>query len=551
MSAARRQSPMLRGRSIFQQLSNSSFGTFRKVLEGLDGVDMKDFNLPEVIVIGAESSGKSSLLEAITKCPVFPRNRSMCTRMPIRLKLTNANSGAGEDEVTITYGNERHVNLTTDGILELVESIMNQLPSDEISDTELVIDIKQPNIPTFTFIDLPGIRSFPAQLARDTVKLVNKYLDRQNTLVICVVPAPTQRLTAVQALGMIHDKGKAEQTVVALTMTDRVNIENFHELVLDRITGRSDELRGTGLQDCIAIVNRSDEDAWTLEEVDREEALWFENTIAQQHIPVAEVRDNLSLYSLVRKIDALYHHFICRTWKPAALQKLDELRQTQEQKRKVLGPAPEVVTVSVLRSELLALLRDSWLPMPHVLGPEVSDVLANLLCTSWGSRAWADGLQTLQQQFDDWVEQTDGSTLLAEEVQAMLACAFNADTEMKTERFEAARIAVLEHAKKTRQDRLHTLMPLIHQYIVISFDKMHGMEVTELPSLIPCIQRDIKGLVVVKILLPVLESVGKVSLEGKIIENNHYKDQRRDLVELVKKQEHASSVISNIEDSAI
>jgi len=162
---------MLRGRSIFQQLSNSSFGTFRKVLEGLDGVDMKDFNLPEVIVIGAESSGKSSLLEAITKCPVFPRNRSMCTRMPIRLKLTNANSGAGEDEVTITYGNERHVNLTTDGILELVESIMNQLPSDEISDTELVIDIKQPNIPTFTFIDLPGIRSFPAQLARDTVDM--------------------------------------------------------------------------------------------------------------------------------------------------------------------------------------------------------------------------------------------------------------------------------------------------------------------------------------------------------------------------------------------
>lgn len=51
-----------------------------------------DFKLPEVVVVGSESSGKSSLLENITKCEIFPRDRSQCTRAPIRFKLMQVRS---------------------------------------------------------------------------------------------------------------------------------------------------------------------------------------------------------------------------------------------------------------------------------------------------------------------------------------------------------------------------------------------------------------------------------------------------------------------------
>lgn len=44
--------------------------------------------LPQIVVIGDECAGKSSLLESITKCSVFPRDERVCTRMPIRLRLT-------------------------------------------------------------------------------------------------------------------------------------------------------------------------------------------------------------------------------------------------------------------------------------------------------------------------------------------------------------------------------------------------------------------------------------------------------------------------------
>ncbi len=46
----------------------------------------------KVIVIGAESAGKSSLLENIIKYLIFPRNSNICMKQPIHFKLnTNTN----------------------------------------------------------------------------------------------------------------------------------------------------------------------------------------------------------------------------------------------------------------------------------------------------------------------------------------------------------------------------------------------------------------------------------------------------------------------------
>ena len=47
---------------------------------------------PEIVVVGEESTGKSSVLERIVGLPLLPRGSDLVTRMPIRLRLGHLSS---------------------------------------------------------------------------------------------------------------------------------------------------------------------------------------------------------------------------------------------------------------------------------------------------------------------------------------------------------------------------------------------------------------------------------------------------------------------------
>lgn len=53
--------------------------------------------LPQVAVVGSQSSGKSSVLEALVGRDFLPRGNDICTRRPLMLQLVRV-SGAGSDE---------------------------------------------------------------------------------------------------------------------------------------------------------------------------------------------------------------------------------------------------------------------------------------------------------------------------------------------------------------------------------------------------------------------------------------------------------------------
>ena len=46
-----------------------------------------DWEPPKIVVIGSESSGKSSVLERLMMTPLLPTDRQMCTRLPIHIHL--------------------------------------------------------------------------------------------------------------------------------------------------------------------------------------------------------------------------------------------------------------------------------------------------------------------------------------------------------------------------------------------------------------------------------------------------------------------------------
>jgi GTP-binding protein EngB required for normal cell division len=243
-------SDTLKGQSIVKQLLQSStFGVFRKIINSIlppvddnpGAVSQATFKLPRVVVIGAEKAGKSTLIENITKCAIFPRAAGLCTKCPIKLCL--AESDHLNEPATVQFRSETW---TVDrlAILERVTAIMDSIPSNSIVADEITVTLRGPGLPNFEFIDLPGIREFPEDMAASSKELTSRYLADEDTLVLAVVPATAPSLTSNQGIAFVINHRKQARTIIAMPMCDLVQPANFMDRVIDRLLERTTELEG-------------------------------------------------------------------------------------------------------------------------------------------------------------------------------------------------------------------------------------------------------------------------------------------------------------------
>lgn len=326
-----KESTFFSGKSIFETLKNSLFGKIKQVINNLvenDEAKLEQYKLPKVIVIGNESTGKSSLLENITKCQLFPRDNKLCTKAPIHLVLNN-----GVPKYVVKYCNPE---ANIDTVIELadkkdiyteVNKIMDSILPDTISEHEIVIEMTDVDLPRFDFYDLPGIRSYPPKTAEITTNICKKYLNDKNSIVLCVVPANVTRLTSCQSIALITEMNMGANCILALTMADRLQEANIEDLLIKRILQTSDEMVNLNFAGCISVVNRLHTDQYNLEENDDVECQWFNDNIIQ-YIPTEyaehklNIENNITVSNLLRKMDDLYNKFIHTDWKPRVIEKI-------------------------------------------------------------------------------------------------------------------------------------------------------------------------------------------------------------------------------------
>jgi hypothetical protein len=126
--------------------------------------------LPQLVVCGDQSSGKSSVLEAIFGIP-FPTKDNLCTRFATEVVLTRTSDE--QVSVTITPGPGREQNgaqklqqfnmTLTDlkvfgEVLEEAKTAMGVVEGGSaFTDDVLRIDISGPDRPHLTIVDLPGL----------------------------------------------------------------------------------------------------------------------------------------------------------------------------------------------------------------------------------------------------------------------------------------------------------------------------------------------------------------------------------------------------------
>lgn len=169
-------------------------------------------SLPQLVVCGDQSAGKSSVLEALTEIP-FPRNDNLCTRFATEIILRRATN----DSLTIKVipDEQRPVNeqakirafeeSITDfedlpGIMKLAMKIMGMGDDSESSSTGafakdvLSIEIEGPSRPQLTLVDIPGLIANATKGVTDAdVKMVaeitDHYISQPRTICLAVISA--------------------------------------------------------------------------------------------------------------------------------------------------------------------------------------------------------------------------------------------------------------------------------------------------------------------------------------------------------------------------
>ncbi|KAJ4342535.1 mitochondrial dynamin GTPase Msp1 [Ascochyta clinopodiicola] len=193
--------------------------------------------LPSIVVIGSQSSGKSSVLEAIVGHEFLPKGHNMVTRRPIELTLVNTPDAQAE------YGEFPALGLGKVTDFSQIQRTLTDLnlavpASDCVSDDPIQLRIYSPNVPDLSLIDLPGYiqvvgRDQPPQLKERISQLCEKYIRAPNViLAISAADVDLANSTALRASRKVDPRG--ERTIGVITKMDLVDPERAVSLLSDK-----------------------------------------------------------------------------------------------------------------------------------------------------------------------------------------------------------------------------------------------------------------------------------------------------------------------------
>lgn len=195
--------------------------------------------VPQICVMGDQSSGKSSVLEALSGVP-FPRGSGLVTRCPCRMIMRRTTEDVGWSAVASTTASggqtvtAENVEQLTSIIARLTESLTKN--SYGFSTESIVIKLSSPDSPDLTVVDLPGIvrtttAGQNAGIVDQVNSLIDDYLKEERTIILAVIPS-NQDIATVDILERAQRVDpRGERTLGVLTKPDLIGPGNEEEVV--------------------------------------------------------------------------------------------------------------------------------------------------------------------------------------------------------------------------------------------------------------------------------------------------------------------------------
>eukprot|EP00933_Yihiella_yeosuensis_P075573 TRINITY_DN8500_c0_g1_i1.p1 TRINITY_DN8500_c0_g1~~TRINITY_DN8500_c0_g1_i1.p1 ORF type:complete len:769 (-),score=154.72 TRINITY_DN8500_c0_g1_i1:53-2359(-) len=181
--------------------------------------------LPEIAVVGGQSVGKSSLLEALVGRAFLPTGAGVVTRRPLLLRLVHRSEDNAEWGEFGHLPGKRFENF--DQIREEIKVETERMCGQQqvISAVPIVLQITSPKVITLTLIDLPGITKVPIGDQPEDIEvlirqLVMDHISSPRCLILAVVAGNADLATA-DALALSREVDPdGERTIGVLTKLD-------------------------------------------------------------------------------------------------------------------------------------------------------------------------------------------------------------------------------------------------------------------------------------------------------------------------------------------
>lgn len=173
---------------------------------GLDSI----LSLPQIVVCGDQSAGKSSVLEALTEIP-FPRNDNLCTRFATEISLRrepiarltirvipDGNRSQDEKDAISAFSecitDFKELPTVMDDAMKVMGISGAGGQGSAFARDTLSIEIQGPDRPQLTLVDIPGlIQTSTKGVSEADVAMVaeitNSYIEQPRTICLAVVAA--------------------------------------------------------------------------------------------------------------------------------------------------------------------------------------------------------------------------------------------------------------------------------------------------------------------------------------------------------------------------
>ncbi|XP_004675987.1 PREDICTED: dynamin-1-like protein isoform X3 [Condylura cristata] len=237
--------------------------------------------LPQIVVVGTQSSGKSSVLESLVGRDLLPRGTGIVTRRPLILQLVHVSpedkrKTTGEENDPATWKNSRQLSkgveaeewgkflhtknkLYTDfdEIRQEIENETERISGNNkgVSPEPIHLKIFSPNVVNLTLVDLPGMTKVPVgdqpkDIELQIRELILRFISNPNSIILAVTAANTDMATS-EALKISREVDPdGRRTLAVITKLD----------LMDAGTDAMDVLMGRVIPvklGIIGVVNRS------------------------------------------------------------------------------------------------------------------------------------------------------------------------------------------------------------------------------------------------------------------------------------------------------